>query len=506
MIRRFIPALLLLANPLGASETAPLHPLPDFLRVEDRRIVDDQGRTVILRGVNVNQLGDYFQGNPDVPATIPLERSDMERIAALGMDVVRLLVHWSRLEPEPGVHDTDYLAEIKEAVAWAKAMGIHIVLDMHQDAWGKHIASDPDEPCRASFMDPAIGWDGAPEWATLTKGMPRCRLDLRELSPAVMTAAEAFWQNEEGIQDHLVDTWAWLAAEFKDDPTVVGYDLLNEPHWGIRYFRNLAVRKPRFYRDATAAIRTAEDGGHPKIVFYEPFVLWSAFAFEPVVPWLSDSQVVFAPHNYLGSISADMDLFGREIIPIWFGFWEAQREARRRNTTFWFGEWGWFGGESDYMERFAALEDLFQVGSAFWQWKQACGDPHGVSWPEGDVPSGSGNLVRLRCKDPEEPAGVDLGLREDHALVLSRPYPRRFPGEATWETDPFTATIWMQGTSDLPAPPAQVWIPGMANPLVETTGIRVSHAAQVPGGWILDLEPTDRTWEFEIQGEPYSAP
>jgi hypothetical protein len=29
---------------------------------------------VLLRGVNVNQLGDYFQGNQAVPATMPFSR------------------------------------------------------------------------------------------------------------------------------------------------------------------------------------------------------------------------------------------------------------------------------------------------------------------------------------------------------------------------------------------------------------------------------------------------
>ena len=52
------------------------------LQVRDARIVDDNGSTVILRGVAVNQLGDYFQANPQIPATIPLERSDFEQIAA----------------------------------------------------------------------------------------------------------------------------------------------------------------------------------------------------------------------------------------------------------------------------------------------------------------------------------------------------------------------------------------------------------------------------------------
>ena len=56
--------------------------------------------------VNVNQLGDYWQQRPDIPATLPLSESDFAGMQALGMDEVRLIVHWSRLEPARGQFDT----------------------------------------------------------------------------------------------------------------------------------------------------------------------------------------------------------------------------------------------------------------------------------------------------------------------------------------------------------------------------------------------------------------
>ena len=85
----------------------------------------------------------------------------------LGFDVVRLLVHWSALEPRRGTFDTAYLDRIRQAVGWAREHGIYVVLDMHQDAWGKYIASPPGETCAPGFTHQQ-GWDGAPRWATLT--------------------------------------------------------------------------------------------------------------------------------------------------------------------------------------------------------------------------------------------------------------------------------------------------------------------------------------------------
>jgi len=65
-------------------------------------IYDSRGRHVLLHGVAVNQLGDYYQVDPKRKTTFPLRRRDFRRIHALGFNVVRLIVHWSRVEPQPG--------------------------------------------------------------------------------------------------------------------------------------------------------------------------------------------------------------------------------------------------------------------------------------------------------------------------------------------------------------------------------------------------------------------
>src|SRR6478672_7599578 len=62
---------------------------------------DSSGAQVLLRGVNVNQVGEYFQANPDLPPTVPLTQDDFHDIAQLGFNSVRLIVSWSALEPTP---------------------------------------------------------------------------------------------------------------------------------------------------------------------------------------------------------------------------------------------------------------------------------------------------------------------------------------------------------------------------------------------------------------------
>jgi len=271
-------------------------------------IVTSDGRQVLLRGVNVNQLGDYWQQSPALAPTVPLAADDFAGIHALGMNEVRLLVHWSALEPERGKFDEAYIARITEAVRWARRQGIYVVLDMHQDAWGKYIASPKDEACAPGFSHQQ-GWDGAPKWATITDGLPTCRFQLREVAPAVGQAWQNFYLDRDGIQSELVKTWAHLAKTFAADPTVAGYDLINEPNPGYGVGAEDATALGLYYKNAIAAIRAAESSaprGFHHIVFFEPSVIWSAAAADatPPPPLVDDPSAVFAPHLYAESISA----------------------------------------------------------------------------------------------------------------------------------------------------------------------------------------------------------
>src|SRR5262245_29517481 len=74
---------------------SPLH----VVRGPWARVEDAQRRQVLLRGVNTNQLGDYYQADLSLPSTVPLTEDDFTQMAAVGFDSVRLIVHWSLLEP-----------------------------------------------------------------------------------------------------------------------------------------------------------------------------------------------------------------------------------------------------------------------------------------------------------------------------------------------------------------------------------------------------------------------
>jgi hypothetical protein len=450
-------------------------------------ITDVNGRQILLRGVNVNQLVDYYAPTPGRQTVRPLADTDFATMAKLGFDVVRLDISWSALEPSPGQYDQAYLARIRATVAAAAKHGLYTELDMHEDAWGKALAAPAGTQC-PSGTTPALGYDGAPAWATVTDSASPCQDLSRDLTPANARAFTAFYHGTNGIQSELVRTWGMLARTFATDPTVAGYGLLNEPGIGEDPPATSSVLLGAYYDHAIAAIRAAEQqttGGFPHLVFVEPSVLWSGLGFDAAPPrgFSADPYLVFAPHLYNQSITMDQSL-GLTLVSIERGFALAEQQAKAYGMPLWVGEWGWFGSNipanSAMMRRFAAAEDDARIGDAFWVWKQACGSPESAQHA-----TTVGNLIGVDCasgKDLPPPAAV--------VSVLSRPYPRAVPGTLTHlaaSTDSDSLSLAGTASADAigTACALDVWYPGKARPSAHPQGIIQLTVRQVPGGWRL---------------------
>jgi endoglycosylceramidase len=186
-----------------------------IISTRERRFIDAQGRQVLLHGINLV--------NKD-PKVGYLGDEGAEFYAALqdwGFNCLRLGVIWDGLEPQPGMYNESYLKGIDQQISLAHQHGLMVFLDMHQDLYS------------------VLFSDGAPAWATLTQGAPHIAdsevwSDAYQTSPAVQTALDNFWKNAPGpdgigIQDHLARCWGVLAERYADHPTVIGYDLYNEP-------------------------------------------------------------------------------------------------------------------------------------------------------------------------------------------------------------------------------------------------------------------------------------
>ncbi len=468
-------------------------------------VVDAGGARVTLRGFNVNQLGEYFQRDPALPATQPLAEQDFADMQALGMNVVRLTLSWSLLEPSPGQVSQPYLARIRQALAWARAHRLRVLLDLHQDGWGAHVAAPAGTRCRAG-TDPMTGWDGAPRWATLADAAPPCMVTGRDLAPNVSRAFQSFYVDRDDIQAHAVHAWEVLAATFADDPAVAGYDLLNEPNFGESPPLASTLLLANYEARAIAAIRhgeTQRPGGYPHLVLVEPSIVWSGFGLDNLPPrdFTADTQLVFSPHLYNESITADQD-FGLTLVSVERGYALARAAARQLHAPLWIGEWGYFRAsplDAPLMRRSADAEDAAPTGSTFWVWKQGCSDPH--VWP-GKV---AGNVRLMSCPD-----GRDLGTSTALTRVLTRPYVR-VSADASARLRADGDTLALDGRGDGVAPgrcALEVWVPGDTAPQVAVaSGLAAPRITREPagsaalgasGGWRLDACLAGGPWRLQL--------
>ena len=142
----------------------------------------------------------------------------------------------------------------------------------------------------------------------------------------------------------------------------------------------------------------------------------------------------------------------------------------------WSGEYGYWGEDADRVERlsrYADLEDAHLLGSAYWVWKQACGDP------QGGINDMTDALMREDCT-----TGEPAPPRDELLSILGRAYPRSAPGVLTSLSADGSA-VDLAGTAEERSCGLEVWIPGTGEPDLESTGITDLEASPVAGGWII---------------------
>ncbi len=482
------------SNP-GADWPIDLRPLT----TRNLRIVDDLGRDVILRGVNITSLGEYWQGNPAWPPTMPTTDEDWAAMEAAGISVVRLVVHWSRIEPERDVYDHAYLDEVDAYVRRAAEHGIYTVIDMHQDAYSAFIYTAEGETC-PDGMRPGKGWDGAPAWAVITDGATACTPGERNAAPAVLAAWAHFYRNTDGLRDEFAEMWGVVAERFAGRPEVAGYDLLNEPEVPMP----AAEMEPLYdalLADTIAAIRAAEaDAGAPfeQLLFVEPAFAtgnpsWGFVVPNPVRSGYDARQVVSAPHNYAEAIALgplSLTIEGMNTLYL--------NTAAVLGVPTWIGEHGFWDTSDDTVERiarFVADQDRHRLGGAWWQWRQPCGDPHSV-----DI---GGTWQNLHLNGLDCPGDVDLGPTEPLMRAVSRGFARAAPGElTTMTTDLETGALTIEGQASVAGGELLAWTPtSAASHAVEVEnladvreevvgdGRRIRATVSEPGAYVLRVVP-----------------
>lgn len=453
-------------------------------------IYDAQGRYRILRGVNYNVLGDYWQANPNVATTATYDSEQFRIMASYGFDIVRLLFRWSKLEPQPGQINQEYINQIKRAIEDAGKYGIYIMIDYHQDAYSKYLFTPRDVNCES----PQKGWDGAPEWAVITDGASTCqeRPGSRESPRAVVHAWQNLWDNTNGIQDNLIAAWAELVRQTANYDNVVGYDLINEPSLGYSSLADQQQKLSQFYDKLIKAIREAERsvGAPPRAAFFEPAVTTNGEE-TPAVPganFTRDQHIVFAPHNYFEVITQNILTYEQ-------GHALYNTLASTYQSAWFLGEWGIFHrGESEVnlpkLKRFAASEDQYLIGNTYWVWCTAPGDPHQISYDGNSYSETVQLLMELDANAQYTGRRDDLFLK-----VLARTRPRAIHGKPiSLVSDSDTGEMTFRATADKPGV-SEFWVPNyFGTPKVTGTGMKLKEIIPVEGGYkvLVNVEGTGR--------------
>ena len=196
---------------------------------------------------------------------------------------------------------------LDEVIAWCKQENLYVILDMHAAPGGQ----------TGDNIDDSWGY------------------------PFLFENAES--------QDLLINIWRKLAARYRNETAVIGYDLLNEP---IAHYFDAGKLNPKLeplYRRIVSAIRQV-DRNH---LIFLGGAQWDT-NFKVFGPPF-DSKLVYTFHKYWmdvnqGAIQEYLDFRDKHNVPIWMG-------ESGENTDEW-------------ISSFRTLLETNNIGWCFWPYKK----------------------------------------------------------------------------------------------------------------------------------------
>lgn len=305
-----------------------------FLKVDGKRIVNNKGENVLLRGfglggwmlqegymLRVQKEGQQHRIKARIDTLIGYKNSgefymawldnhttkaDIDSLKAWGYNSVRLPMHYNLytfpIEHEPGVGTQTWLAkgfELTDSLlSWCKANQMYLILDLHAAPGGQ------GKDLNISDGDPSKPF---------------------------------LWESDLNKQKTIA-LWKKLAARYKDEEWIGGYDIINEPNWGFENHekdpnglnekKNIPLKK--LMVDITKAIRSV-DKNHIIIIEGNG---WGNNYNGILPPW--DKNMVLSFHKYwnkndLPSIRNILEARDRYNVPVWLG-------ETGENSNVWFTE------------------------------------------------------------------------------------------------------------------------------------------------------------------------
>ena len=389
-MKRFIALIVVAISIVACNVTTSRTDTPDlnnFVRVDGPNLVTPEGDVLFIRGTNLgnwlNPEG-YMFGFSKVnsahfidemlhqavgPAATDefwakfkdnyVTKADIEFIASTGANTIRLPFHYKLFTDEDYMGlsaQQDGFERMDKVVEWCREYGIYVILDMH-DAPGGQTGDNIDD----------------------SYGYP--------------------WLLECEISQSLyADIWRRIAEHYRDEPIILGYDLLNEPI--APYFGDdvalLNSKLKALYRRGFDAIREV-DKNHIIIL---GGAQWNS-NFEPLEDCNFDEQVMYSCHRY-----------GGDPTPEAIGSFIAFRD--KVNRPMYMGEIG--HNTYEWMATFSTTMQQHNIGYTFWPYKKIGSS----SWVGFTAPEGWQSVVEFaesprsryaEIREAREKAGGSAALK-----------------------------------------------------------------------------------------------
>ena len=255
-----------------------------------------------------------------------ITEADIQFIASTGPNTIRLPFNYKSFTDEDymGLSSAqDGFQRVDDVVKWCRKYGLFLILDMHDCPGGQ----------TGDNIDNSFGYP---------------------------------WLFEsETSQQLFCDIWKHIAERYKDEPVILGYELMNEPI--AHYFDNKEeinkLLEP-LYKRATAAIREV-DRNHIILLGGSQ---WNG-NFEPFTDWKFDDKIMYTCHRYGGSPHAEafkniIEFRDRTGLPMYMG-------ETGHNTMEW---------QADIVKM---MKDN-NIGYTFWPYKKMSDSCfNGITRPEG---------------------------------------------------------------------------------------------------------------------------
>ena len=249
-----------------------------FVYVENNRFMKD-GNELYFHGIAVDTIGLF--------ASSTLNKTKM---IENGFNVQRRAFTWENYEIQPNKWNETYMDLIEKEVNDFGRAGIFTILDMHQDVLSKIYCNSHGFPSFYSYPynDSRYTGNGSRAFpepiakpVSLIGEKEACK-DINKygwffayLTYSVSSVFQRLYDNEDFFLTRFGDFWEKIALRFKDNPFVLGYELLNEPWLGDIYKNIEFVYPPyaeknnlvKLYSYLTQRIRNV-DTNH--IIFFQP--------------------------------------------------------------------------------------------------------------------------------------------------------------------------------------------------------------------------------------------